>query len=89
MLENSPGNLSYRKKRGPTKRRGRKNHYYTHIDAEDDQEADNMGTETLGDVGGNNPTQMGLIREVDEEAPPVNSSSKKKQVKINEADIDS
>ena len=48
-----------------------------------------MGTETLGDVGGNNPTQMGLIREVDEEAPPVNSSSKKKQVKINEADIDS
>jgi hypothetical protein len=25
LLENSPGNLSYRKKRGPTKRRGRKN----------------------------------------------------------------
>ncbi len=52
LLLDGPENFSARKKRGPNKRRGRKNQYYTQIDAEDDQEAENMETETLGDVGG-------------------------------------
>ena len=87
LLLNGPENFSARKKRGPNKRRGRKNQYYTQIDAEDDQEAENMETETLGDVGGPTATQMGLIREVDEEKHALKdplSSGKKKQVKISE-----
>jgi hypothetical protein len=45
-----------------------------------------MDTETMGDVGGANHTQMGLIREVDESPRGKGhvSSGKKKQVKINE-----
>lgn len=91
MLLDGPEHLSPRKKRGAkNKRRGRKNQYYTQIDAEDDQEAENMETETMmGDVGGGGPvpTQMGLIKEVEDEEkehPRVMSSGKKKQVKIAE-----
>jgi hypothetical protein len=44
-----------------------------------------METETMGDVGGANHTQMGLIREVDESPGALKGSSgKKKQVKISE-----
>jgi hypothetical protein len=79
-LDGLDGGLpSHRKKRDRNKKRGRKNQYYTQIDAEDDQEAENMEMESLigadnvgADHGGKNfvpspSNKLGVIREVEDD----------------------
>ena len=62
MGVDSPEPLGYKRK-DKNKKRGRKNQYYTQIDAEDDEEADHLNESQL-EIRQEN--QLGIIKEVDE-----------------------
>jgi len=63
MTMDSPEPGGY-KRRDKNKKRGRKNQYYTQIDAEDDEEATNLNESHL-EIPHDDP--LGVIKEVDEE----------------------
>ena len=56
---------TYRRTRDKNKKRGRKNQYYTQIDAEDDQEVDNLNESAYLSAGGEK--KLGVIREEEAE----------------------
>ena len=68
------------KKKGKNKKRGRKNQYYTQIDAEDDEEASVLGYDE--DAGANPKDNLGVIKEEeDDEDDMRNKSPAKKNTK--------
>jgi hypothetical protein len=54
------------KRKAKNRKRGRKNQYYTQIDAEDDEEANNMEYDDDG-IGGVPKDDLGVIKEEEDE----------------------
>ena len=68
------------KKSQRNKKRGRKNQYYTQIDAEDDEEADHLEEASKEVVMEDNVDNLGVIREEDDEEEKK-IKQKKEQIK--------
>ena len=76
---------SYRRTRDKNKKRGRKNQYYTQIDAEDDQEVENLNESAYLSAGGEK--NLGVIREEvleEDKKKAAKKSPEPKKVKISD-----